>query len=344
MLPKPILLSRAQIDAQAWDNHIHHSRQCVIYALSWYLDVVCEQWQALIWPSAADFSIVMPLPMRRKFGRRVLYQPLFCQYLGLFSKDELSTRQCSAFLEALKTHFSYISSYAFSPEDYALYDKIRDKDVDWEVFQTHWLRLDHSYDLLFSGYSKDRRTNVKRGRKAIWEIIESDDFGPLIDLFNKNHAQRIGKIEPGAYQTLRLLGTKCIQNGNGRLMYALAGRRVHAGILLVHFRGRTIYIFNAADENGRRGNARAVMLDNYIRENAGKEQVFDFESPPNQSIAGYYAGFGAEEIPFFSIRRNALPFQLRQIQEFRKWLIIKTRRYLSSSLYTTLNPFPKTRF
>lgn len=323
-MPKPILLSREQIDAPSWDNHIQNSRQCVIYALSWYLDIVCGQWEALVWPSATNFSIVMPLPVRRRFGRRILYQPLFCQYLGIFSKHDLTAAQCEAFLEALKVHFPYISSYAFNPENFSIISKLRLKGFEIEVFQTHWLHLDRSYTELYSGYSKDRSANVKRGRRANWEIVESGDFEPLIALFAENHAPGIGKIKADAYQTLKKLGAELIKNAGGHLTYARSGTRVRAGIMLARNHGRTIYLFNAADNAGRKGNARAVLLDAYFRDNAGTEQIFDFESPTKESIAGYYAGFGAIETPFYCIKRNVLPFPLRQIQKLRKWLLVKT--------------------
>lgn len=324
MMPKPILLPREQIDAPTWDNHIHHSRQCVIYALSWYLDIVCEHWDALVWPSAADFSIVMPLPVRRKFGRPILYQPLFCQYLGIFSKYDLTAAQCEVFLEALKAHFSYISSYTFNPENFSVINKLRLNGFETEVFQTHWLHLDQPYTELYTGYSKDRRANLKRGGRDGWETDESDDFEPLIALFVENHAPGIGKVKADAYQTLRKLGAVLINNASCRLTYARSGTRVHAGIMLAHYRGRTIYLFNAADNAGRKGNARAVLLDAYFRDNAGTELIFDFESPTKESIAGYYVGFGAVEMPFYSIKRNALPFPFRQMQKFRKWLLVRT--------------------
>ncbi|SDE54727.1 Acetyltransferase (GNAT) domain-containing protein [Dyadobacter soli] len=329
MLLKPILLTRAQIDAQTWDNQIHQSQQCVIYALSWYLDIVCEQWEALVWPSASDFSMVMPLPVRRKFGSRVLYQPLFCQYLGIFSKNNISTEQCGAFMEALAGRFAYVSCYSLNPENFTAIHSIghRLSGFKWEVFQTHWLDLQRPYRALLAGYSKDRKLNLKRGARMHWKITRSEDLEPLIALFEENHARCIGRIKANAYPTLRRLGEKCIQNGNGRLMYARTGAYVHAGIMLVHYRGRTIYLFNAADDAGRKGNARAVMLDRYFQANAGSESVFDFESPSKQSIAGYYSVFGAVAMPVYSIRRNALPFPLRQIQQFRKWLLIKTRQY-----------------
>ena len=102
------------------------------------------------------------------------------------------------------------------------------------------------------------------------------------------------------------------------------GEGIHAGILLTHYRGRTIYLFNAADKEGRNGNARAVMLDDYFRENAATMSVFDFESPQKTSIVDYYAGFGAVAMPFYSMKRNALPFPFRQMQKLRKWLLVRT--------------------
>ena len=344
MVPKPILLSREQIDAHTWDNHIHSSRQGVIFALSWYLDIVCEQWEAFVWPSATDFSITMPLPVKWKWGKRILYQPLFCQYLGIFSKQELHAGQCDAFLEALRVHFSFISHYAFNPENFSVIDKLRPKGFEMEIFQTHWLHLGKSYDELYVGYSKDRKANLKRGSKISWETIESVDFEPLIALFAENHAPGIGKIKADAYVMLRRLGMRCISKAQGRLMYTQAGAQVRAGVFLAHYRGRTIYLFNAADRAGRRGNARALMLDAYFRESAGTEMIFDFESPPKASIWKYYAGFGAVATHFYGIKRNALPFPFKQMQNLRKWLLLKTRRYLFSGPCRILNPFPKSQF
>lgn len=344
MLPKPILLSRAQIDAQTWDNHIHYSRQCVVYALSWYLDIVCEQWEAIVWPSAADFSIAMPLPVRWKFAKRILYQPLFCQYLGIFSKHELEAEQCEAFLQAVKTCFPYISNYTFNPENFQLMNTLCLKSFEWEVFQTHWLNLRRPYADLYASYSGDRRTNLKRSRCMDWKIEESNDPEPLIALFAENHAAGIGRIKSDAYQTLKRLRAVCNRDAGCRLMYARTGARASAGIMLAHYRGRVIYLFNAADHAGRKGNARAIMLDGYFRDNAGAELVFDFESPWKESVAAYYVGFGAVATPFYCIRRNALPFPFRQIQCFRKWLLVRTRRYLCGDLCRILNPFRASRF
>lgn len=297
----------------------------MIYALSWYLDIVCEQWKALVWPSANDFSIVMPLPVRRKFGRPVLYQPLFCQYLGIFSRDEPATSEYEPFLRAVAQYFPYISNYAFNPDNLpAIHDADLSEYFGYEVFQTHWLDLRQPYAELYAGYSADRKLNLKRGLNANWEIIESDDFETLIKLFNENHAGRIGKIKSDAYRILEKLGKCCVSRGFGKIFYAREGLDTHAGVLLVHCHGRTIYLFNAANHAGRKGNARLAILDAWFRSFAGIGTVFDFESPQNEAVARYYGGFGTVAMPFCCIKRNALPFPFRQIQNLRKWLLVRT--------------------
>lgn len=203
-----------------------------------------------MWPSMSDISIAMPLPVRRKFGRPVLYQPLFCRYLGIFSRQTLNGAQCDAFLEALKRQFPYISCYAFNPENFALMSKLSPSGFEIEVFQTHWLSLDQSYTDLRAGYSRDRKKNLKRGSNTAWKTFESDDFEPLLTLFAQNHAPGIGRIKAEAYRMLKMLGMECIRNDHGRLLHVRAGVHIRAGVLLTRYHGRAIYLFNAADHAG----------------------------------------------------------------------------------------------
>lgn len=344
MSNKPILLSRTQIDAQRWNDHIQQSPQCVIYALSWYLDIVCPDWEALIWPSDAEYAVVMPLPVRHRLGLRILYRPLFCQYLGIFSKQELTSGQCRAFLTAVAESFSYISAYAFNPENYPVLFALGEcQGFRFNTLQTHWLDLTPTYHMLHAGYSKDRQANLKRGTKEHWTVTQSDDFEPLIGLFIANHAPSIGRIHKCAYELLREIGKRCRAEDAGTLIYAGLDGKVHAGVLITHYGGRAIYLFNAADKKGRKGCARTVLLDGWFRSHAGTRHIFDFESPGIDCIVSHYRGYGALPVPFYTISRNALPFPLRPMQQIRKW-VFKTRRYLSVNLYRILGPSPKNRF
>ena len=321
----PTLLHRPQIDDEAWNDLIDKSLNSVIYAQAWYLDCVSPDWQALVWPSARNYEIVMPLPVVRKWGMNVVQQPLFCQYLGLFSEKALSEPEIAAFLEALGGYFRYVSVYSFHPRHSAILGKVLSSNPDFEFLEksTHWLILESTYESVAKKYRSDRMKNLKKSKKHRWEIIESQDVEPLIKLFQENHADQIQNVKESAYTLLRNLAKVVFEKNKGRIRYALQNGDIQAGVMILENNGMGIYIFNAANEPGRTGNARTFMLDQYFQQKAGQLKVFDFESPEVASIASFYESFGAEKQEFIAIKRNKLPFPLRQLQEFRKYLIPK---------------------
>lgn len=317
---QPILLNRSQIDDRLWNDLIGRSRQSVIYAHTDYLDTVCRSWKALVWPSAAGFSIVMPLPVKMKAGISAVYQPLFCQYLGIFSLEELTDADIESFLRALSSHFRYISSYHLNPQNGRSLQamQVLFPQINFQVCITHWLQMGDIYPCVRSRYSADRRNNLRRSTGWNWQMERSADIGPLIRLFEGHHAHGIaGGVHRDAYATLAMLFSRLNASGIAELIYARRGAQLHAGILLLRYSGRIIYIFNASDQIGRRGNARTWLLDRYIRLHTGQPLVIDFESPQIPSIAQFYKSFGSVEVPFIKLAKNRLCFPLRQIQQYR---------------------------
>ncbi|MCK4361546.1 MAG: hypothetical protein KAV70_07350, partial [Bacteroidales bacterium] len=77
-------LTYQQINKSKWDECIKKSFNGIIYGYSWYLDIVCKHWEALV---ENDYERVFPLTTGKKFGINYLYQPFFTQQLGVFSKN-----------------------------------------------------------------------------------------------------------------------------------------------------------------------------------------------------------------------------------------------------------------
>ena len=67
-------LKHNQIDKQKWDSAIENARNGLVYVLSWFLDIVSPDWDALVY---GDYEVVMPLTYRNKLGVKYLYQPVF---------------------------------------------------------------------------------------------------------------------------------------------------------------------------------------------------------------------------------------------------------------------------
>lgn len=311
----PLLLPRHHINTTAWDTCVAASAQSLIYGYSWYLDAVLPgpdwTWMGFIVTSeAASYQAVMPVPLRRKFGIWRVHQPLFCQLLGVFSREP--ALDPTPVYQAVYDRFRYGSvlhttSY---PAPTIPFCPVRQHS-------THVLDLSVGYDAIFSSYTPDRRRNLRRAETARWSVTETTDPEPLLRLFQENHADRIGGgVDKWAYDILRNLIRTLQNRGLANLRYAVRNGQIEAGALFVRADNRIIYLFNAASETGRKGNARTLLIDQVIQQNARRDGTgqpiwFDFESPEKSSVRAYYESFGALAQPFWSVRWSRLTWPER---------------------------------
>ncbi|GAA4458129.1 hypothetical protein GCM10023189_29930 [Nibrella saemangeumensis] len=310
----PQLLSRAQINDVAWNQCVKRSPQRVMYGYTWYLDCVAWRWAGLVIPGKAGaYQAVMPVPLRRKFGRWVVHQPLFCQFLGVFAQGDAP--DVLPFYEAMQQHFRYCSVYATPQHPPDL------PGLQIYPYYTHVLDLSPGYDVIRQGYSRDRQLNLRRAEAAHWTVTEEENIEPLLQLFRCNHADSIpGTVANWAYDQLRTLYAALHKRGLITLRYTRRAGSIEAGALFVQEGNRIVYLFNAATESGRRGNARTLLIDQLLQEKAGQPLLFDFESPEKPSIAGFYQSFGAVAQPYWTVRYSRLSPLEKGIQQFiRRW-------------------------
>ncbi|HQD08734.1 MAG TPA: hypothetical protein PLQ65_03660, partial [Flavihumibacter sp.] len=81
------LLRREALDENRWQACIDKAANGLIYGQHYYLDASTENWWALV---AGDYETVMPLTWRKKNLFSYLFQPLWCQQLGLFSSEPIN--------------------------------------------------------------------------------------------------------------------------------------------------------------------------------------------------------------------------------------------------------------
>ncbi|NJN50342.1 MAG: hypothetical protein HC798_04365 [Polaribacter sp.] len=95
-------LKRHQIDNQKYDDCITKSLQSNIYAFSWYLDIVADNWDVLV---LNNYEAVMPLPIRKKWGINYVYQPFWILELGIFSVNK--TIDYQSFIDEITKRFRF---------------------------------------------------------------------------------------------------------------------------------------------------------------------------------------------------------------------------------------------
>lgn len=306
-------LRHAAIDRAAYDACVEAAPNGLVYGLSWWLDVVSPGWEALV---ADDYRAVLPLPVRHRYGIRFVEQPLFCQLLSVYSPKALHEAEIAGILHILTKRFRLLTQFNLNAVPHIV--------GQWALRHTHLLDLRKSYELIYSSYNPDRQQNLKRAKAEDWQIQPSHDIRPLIDWFQRFHAQNIrGGVAPEAYRTLENLFRETERRGLSKLWYVLKNGQPEAGAWFVTHKNRVIYLFNSATPAGRRGNARTFLLDAFFRENAGQNLIFDFESPEVPSIAGFYESFGAKPEPYVSLLYNHLPFWANELWRLKNRLIKK---------------------
>lgn len=301
------LYHRHEIIDNQWNTFLNHSPQNIIYAYSWYLDAVTTKWCAFVLEEDEEWQAVMPIPLKKKWGIWVVEQPLFCQILGVFHKNEVIKTNSQLLENALYEHFKYVSVY--NGQNLVNFQK---------TLFTHTIHLNRSYKEIQAAFNNDRLNNLRIGQNFGWKLDESEDLAPLIELFKENHVHKIeGGVSEKAYIQLQKLYQVLKTNAEVRIIYCKQKNQIEAGAMFVIFQNRIIYLFNAASKIGRKGNARTLLISKMLEEFQNSEYVFDFESPELQSVVDFYLSFGSEPQSFGSIRYNRMPFPIRQIQNWR---------------------------
>lgn len=298
-------LSHNQIDKTAWDRCIAKAVNGKIYGYSWYLDVVCEQWDALV---MEEYKAVFPLPFKEKFGISFLYQPFFTQQLGIFSTRHLTPEVVNNFLEAIPKKFIFGQLNL---------NKLNEPLVKrWEISQqvNHELDLIEDYEKIYAGYSENTRRNINKARKH--KLIISPGVKPeeIVTLFRGNRGKYIPHLKDNNYKRLLRLIYQCQHNGKA-MMYGVYDEQntLCAGAVMVFSHHKVVFLFSAISETGRKQGAMFRLIDEFIRERSGNHLTLDFEGSNDVSLARFYKGFGATRLYYPAIQFNRMPFPVNKL-------------------------------
>lgn len=72
-------------------------------------------------------------------------------------------------------------------------------------------------------------------------------------------------------------------------------------------------MFSGITDQARNNGAMFLLVDDFIREHAGRDLVLDFEGSSDPNLARFYLGFGSKECVFLQIKINRMPPVLKSI-------------------------------
>ncbi len=287
-------LKHSEIVKRKWDDCIKASVNGRVYAYSWYLDIVADDWDALV---LDDYQAVFPLPKRKKFGVNYVYQPVFTQQLGLFTRLVLSSELLEQFLVQIPSKFKYVNL------NLNQYNRLKSKFIKGKVRRNIEMDLISEYTFLRQSYSKNLKRNLKKAASHQLSIFENLKPDALVKLFKENRGKQLKVYSEKDYSRLIRLIYKAMQQGQAEVWGAYtSGNELCAGAVFFKNHKRITFLFSGANQESRKNAALPYLLDSFIEAHAGSELVFDFEGSNHEDLARFYFGFGAQAIHYTQIQ------------------------------------------
>ncbi len=291
-------LRNHEIDRTLWDGCITHALNQRIYGYSWYLDLVCDDWNALV---LGDYRAVFPLPFRRKAGLRYVYTPYFVQQLGLFCTSQEQFQLVDDFIDFIRKKYILADiylQYEIFPAKYPV--------VARDNFE---LPLDAVYPELASRYSDNLKRNLRNALKHNLRVLPHADPGAIIRMFRQGRGAGIDHWQEVDYQRFRRLFHELEHRGHARAWGAYTPvNQMIAGAVFFFDQKHMILIFSGVTAEGKDQSAIPLIMDTLIREMAGSTLVLDFEGSMDPGLARFYASFGASLQHYWFLRTGILSF------------------------------------
>lgn len=318
------------INRNKWNECVSKSINSRVYGLSWYLDIVCKNWDGIIF---GDYEAVFPVVFKNFFFSKKSYHPLFCQQLGLFYKNSFNQISEEGFIKSLHNNilpkyfkkYIYCATSEFSNllDNKAGCSRMQIVDSDTKLYFTEHasiigafastqnnLQIDlrNDYIDIKNGYNKNTIRNLKKSLGFNLRIKKEITIDVFMDLYKKNKkiARSIQNpifFKNHNYLIIKNLISTSLRKKRGRLIgvYNQENNIISAAFFLSCF-NREIILFNVTKPNSKHYHSMTFLIDYFINSNCNEDKLLDFEGSNIEGIRSFNAGFGSLNNQYYTIK------------------------------------------
>ena len=287
------IIENKKLNKNIWDKKLYLNPSSSFFSLSWVLDILHPNWDALVY---LNYEAFMPIPKAQKYGLTYVFQPKFIRSFSIFNENE---DQRELILEAFKETYSLVNINL----DFELKESNSNG-----VFQK--LSIPSSCELLQNAYSKNAiRVISKLDIEIEYKLIY--DAGTFINFFKK--IKNIKSLKSNSYNKLHQLINECIKRKNGKLIAAFYKGEMIACGFFIFFQKQVYFMKGTVNKLGREKGALYGLINHVLMSATGRFDNFDFIGSNDKGVAGFYRKFGAQNFSYSILKYNKIKTPIKQL-------------------------------
>jgi hypothetical protein len=297
-------LKREEINVQKWDECILRSTSPQIFGCSFYLDVCCPDWSALV---LNDYEAVFPINVKQKYFIKHLTQPYFIRHFGVYTAEPIS--DFKPWIHELNILASYFNFNIFnSTNDFSSEYKSGEK-----IYQL--LNLNLTYEALRKNYSESHIRKLKKISPLESTIVDITDYSIYINEFKNTITEKKLNYSDAHLKTLHQLMNELPKHCKIISKGLLLNGELVAGAYFVQYHNRLLYLKGFRKFNTENDGGMFLLFDSIIKENSNLALTLDFGGSNNSNVRQFFKGFGAEDSVYLHLEKNELPFLIRWLKK-----------------------------
>lgn len=296
-------IRQKELNYLLWDRCINNSLNGLVYAYSWYLDIVADHWDALV---EDDYRTVMPLVYKYKSGYKKIFTPYLAKQLGIFSVKPLNENRILHFINLLPKNFRRISICLNRQNCQSL--KISD---NYQILSAFELDLIIPYEKKSRLYSVVAKTALSNASERNLNIVKGVSMVE-VESFIRTYETRFSENQ--LLKPLRLILAQLINSGKAEIIGAFDNKNALLSLAcFIRSNQNVIMMYALTNSQGAEEKANYLILDTFLKNYSSRNVTLSLDHFDEHWNAQLYRDFGAMESNYFCLNENRLPF-------FLKWL------------------------
>jgi len=293
------LVAKSQMSNKEKYRQYCKANNVALYQNDWWLDAVCgeKNWDAVIYENSGSTIGAWAYPFKKKYSLKLIQMPMLT--LGLGPTVAGQKKEITEALAKQIPDFDLLDLY-FLPDT-------NPEDFHWKDFKQSKRHTYRIHDLsntekIFSDFNSSTRQQIRKAEKTI-TVSESQNIETLYKMVALTF-KRQSKKTPYSLTYVKSINNACTKKKCCKILIAKdSEENIHSACFIAWDKNTTYYVMGGSDPHYKNSASYSLLMYEAIKEASQHSKEFDFCGSSIPSIERFFKGFGAEQVPYFHLKK-----------------------------------------